>query len=72
MSPAAIETCILDVFPNLNLETSQTKSSRKRGSDLRNDRDELLPKIVANSAKNFDVGVPIALAQLFVKNYNGN
>ncbi|XP_030755861.1 vacuolar protein sorting-associated protein 13A-like [Sitophilus oryzae] len=73
MSPAALETCVLDVFPNLNLDLAQLKCViRKRNSDNRGDREEILPKIVANCGKTFAVGVPIALAQLFVKNHNVN
>lgn len=67
MSPAALETCILDVFPNLNLESAQTKLSRKKEKDS----EKALPRIVSTCGKSFEVGVPIALAQLFVKNYNG-
>ncbi|KAH1005296.1 hypothetical protein HUJ04_006309 [Dendroctonus ponderosae] len=66
MSPAAWETCILDVFPNFNLESCKTKPSRKKQKNA----EEILPRVVSNCGKSFEVGVPIALAQLFVKNYN--
>ncbi|XP_050293548.1 intermembrane lipid transfer protein VPS13C-like [Anthonomus grandis grandis] len=75
MSPAAIETCILDVFPNLNLENCVfgKNSIRKRGSEAASDKEDcVLPKIVAQSAKHFELAVPLALEQLFVKNYGGN
>ncbi|KAL1509464.1 hypothetical protein ABEB36_004192 [Hypothenemus hampei] len=71
MSPAALETCIQDIFPNFNWETNHSKN-RKRESASSYERDEMLLKFIVNSGKNFELSVPIALSQLFVKNFNGN
>ncbi|XP_060526445.1 intermembrane lipid transfer protein VPS13C-like isoform X2 [Cylas formicarius] len=67
MSPAAMETCIMDIFPSLNLDNLQTRPKRKASGELSNN--ELL-KMVTASGKNFNVSVPVALAQLIVKNHN--
>ncbi|XP_066252577.1 intermembrane lipid transfer protein VPS13A-like [Euwallacea similis] len=76
MSPAALETCILDVFPNFNIEqASHSKHSIKRGSVtvVRNNNDSaILPKSIVKSGRSFEVAVPIALSQLFIKSYNVN
>lgn len=66
MSPAALETCILDVFPNLNLDIiAKRKPVHSHHGD-----DNVFSKVIAVRGKQFEVGVPIALAQLFVKNYS--
>lgn len=64
MSPAAIETCILDVFPNFNLDGG--KLVKKRGSVA------ITPRtVVPRAGKSFESALPVALIQLFVKNSCG-
>lgn len=66
MSPAALETCILDVFPNFNVDYAGGKLVKKRGSVAVTPR-----KVVARAGKSFECAVPVALTQLFVKNSCG-
>lgn len=66
MSPAAVEACVTDIFMNQNIENIQRM--RRHGSFHKS---ELIPKTITISSRNFLTGVPNALNQLIVKNYNG-